>query len=86
MKILECVHVTWLDSAASNEWTTLEEIESHLEETHSVGLLLHRTTHSLVLCHSFDPQTDSANGLMSIPMKAVKRIKPVCTIKMKQKK
>lgn len=79
---LKVVHVEWLDSTAHADWDEVEEVLP-LTLTHSAGFLIKKTKNSLVLALSFDPDTGAINAYKQIPLKAIRKIKNVCTIKMK---
>lgn len=80
---VKLVHIEWIDSTSATGWTPLSEIEEELDVTHSVGFLMNEGSHFIVLAHSFDPSTESANGLMTIPRQAIEKMRTICRIKMK---
>lgn len=84
MKVLEVIHCVWIDSESDNSWRPLEELDEAMTEIHSVGFLVHQDFERYVLAVSFDPDTQSANGIMHIPRAAVKKVKPVCAIKVEK--
>lgn len=77
------VHVVWVDSDASAEWTSLEDLEREIKLTHSVGFYVEETESCLIIALSFDPDTESVNNYLRIPHEAVKELKTLCRIKMK---
>lgn len=84
MKCMEVVHLIWVDSESSNEWTAIDDLNEPLTEIHSVGMLIHQDDERYVLAVSYDPDTMSGNGIMYIPRAAVKKITPVCAIKVSE--
>lgn len=81
MKVVEVVHLIWVDSQAQNEWTVIADLKGPLVELHAVGFLIYSTKEHFVLAVSLDPETDSANAIMSIPRKAVKKVRTLCAMK-----
>lgn len=76
------VHILWVDSEASNEWTSLEELSplADFPDTHSVGFLVQEIGDTLILAQSFDPATESVNNYIQIPRVAVREMRIVCQI------
>lgn len=83
MKTLVVYHVTWIDSEAINTWHELFELSNDLEEIHTVGILVHEDEQKYLLALSYAPDVESINAAMWIPKGSVKRVKKLCTIKMK---
>jgi hypothetical protein len=83
MRVIEVVHLIWVDSEVGDSWTEISSLAEPLTDIHAVGFLIHQDEERYVLAVSFDPDTESANGIMHIPRAAVKKVKPVCAIKVK---
>jgi hypothetical protein len=72
---LSVVHIVWLDSEASNEWTPVGDVTGVLDTTHSVGLLIREDESFLLVALSYDPSTESINGYKKIPRTAIESVK-----------
>lgn len=81
MKIIEVVHLVWIDSQTTGEWTKRKHFRRPLDEIHSVGLLLHQDKEKYVLAVSWDPTTKRQNATMEIPANCVKKVRPLGAIK-----
>lgn len=81
MRYFEVVHLIWKDSSASIGWDGLKDLDKKLENTHTVGLLLHQDGDMYVIASSYDPSTDTSNARMVIPRAAVVEVRALCTIK-----
>jgi hypothetical protein len=81
VRVIEVMHLIWIDSESTNEWTEVSNLNSKLTEIHSVGFLVHQDKERYVLAVSYDSDNDAANGIMYIPKKAVKKVRPLCAIK-----
>ena len=82
---MKLVHVQWLDSESATGWTPVSEVEGVLELTHTVGLLLQESEHFIVIAHSYDPATESANGLITIPRPTIEKMRTICRLKLTAK-
>lgn len=76
------VHVTWVDSENFNSWESLDALQAELDETHTVGLLVHETLTHLVVAHTYDPATESYNGAITIPRQCVERTRTIGRVKL----
>lgn len=77
---MKVVHIEWLDSQTEDGWTAKDDVTSALELTHTVGFLVHENDLCLVVAHSMDAQTDSFNGLITIPRQAIERQRTLCRV------
>jgi hypothetical protein len=75
------LHIEWLDSETDHGWHRIEDLEHELGLTHSTGFLIHESDVFLLIAHSYDPDTESANGLMTIPKGAIKARRTICRVK-----
>ena len=75
------LHIEWLDSETRDGWQPLDEIKQALGLTHSTGFLIHESEQFILVAHSFDPDTESANGLITIPKGAIKTRRTICRVK-----
>lgn len=76
------LHIEWLDSETDHGWQVIAEIEQNeLGLTHSTGFLIRESEQFLLIAHSYDPDTESANGLMTIPKGAIKARRTLCRVK-----
>lgn len=80
MRILDVIHLTWIDSETVTGWSEVIDLKYTLKEIHSVGLLIHEDEEKFVVAVSYDEETDSANGIMYIPKCAVRKAETLCTI------
>jgi hypothetical protein len=81
MTSLDVVHLTWVDSESLNEWTHVDELTGPLSMLHAVGFLVHQNTEFYVLCVSYDPLNECANGVMAIPRACVKSVQSLSAVK-----
>ena len=81
MKSAKIIHVKWLDSQSTNGWHTRDEIADALETTHTIGILIHDEHTHIVVAHSYDPHTESYNGVMSIPKTCIESIHTMGRVK-----
>lgn len=82
MRVMDVIHLTWIDSESLNEWTAKSDLLDPFTEMHSVGLLVNENDERYVLAVSYDPDGESANAIMYIPKRAVRKVRRLCTIKM----
>lgn len=75
------LHIAWLDSETSDGWQKTDEVGQELGATHSTGFLIHESDQFILIAHSYDPDTESANGLMTIPKGAIKSRRTICRVK-----
>ena len=80
--IKKVVHITWIDSQTDSGWTPIKEVAEELELTHTIGFFVSESDAFYIVAHSFDPQTESVNGLMTIPKSAVETIKTLKRVKL----
>lgn len=83
MRVIEVVHLVWIDSQSTNGWTKVKKFKEDLHELHAVGMLIHQDKEKYVLAVSYDESCDSGNAIMEIPRKCVKKVNPLCAIKIK---
>ncbi len=75
MKVL---HITWIDSSCSAGWQELNDLDDELVEIHTVGFLIDSNPERYVMALSYDPECDSANGVMVIPTKCIQEVVVLC--------
>lgn len=80
---LKVVHVQWVDSEAIGEWTELSEASHDLGVIHTVGLLVHQDTDSLLIASTYDGVREAVNAAIWIPRACVKAVTPLGQIEIK---
>lgn len=84
MKIIEVVHLIWVDSQTTSAWTKRKYFRRiPLDEIHSVGLLIHQDKEKYVLAISYDSVSNKANAVMEIPARCVRKVRPLGAIRFK---
>jgi hypothetical protein len=81
MSSMKVYHIEWLDSETLEGWTALSDVEAELSVTHTIGFLIHESNEFLLVAHSYDPGTESTNGLITIPKAAIKKSRTLCRVK-----
>lgn len=67
------LEILWLDAHADNTWTDIKDIDSKMEPTYSIGVLISESKDGLTVCCTFDPSTKSVNAVMTIPKSCIIR-------------
>lgn len=78
---LELVHIKWIDSEVSNEWSVIGELSHSFDEIHSVGFLIDQTEQGYVLAGMWDVETCSINAIQFIPKGCVTKVTSLCLLK-----
>lgn len=78
---MKVVHIEWLDASCTGSWTDLNDIQAFDQLTHTVGMLLKETETMAIIAATYDPSTQSANAIMSIPLCCIKEMRTICQIK-----
>ena len=78
MKLGTIYLVTWIDSIGSSGWRTIDEIPLESEICTSIGWLIRETKETITLVGSKSLQTNSFNGVLTIPKIAIRK-KKICS-------
>lgn len=73
---LQVVHVEWVDSEAVGEWTELTEASHDLGLIHTVGMLIHQDSDSLLVASTYDGVREAVNASIWIPRGCIRRLTP----------
>jgi hypothetical protein len=67
IKNFPLVYVTWLDAESDGDWQSIEDLEDHLPEVHTVGLLIKESKSMITLAQNFDDKNEHVSNIISIP-------------------
>lgn len=79
-RLLQVVHIVWVDSEALSEWWSLGEVSHELEEIQTVGMLVHADPEVYLIASTYDGGNDSINAAMWIPRACVRTVRPLGTV------
>lgn len=69
------VRVTWIDSESTMCWQPISDFDDPVEQLCvTVGLLVNVSKTLLILALSYDETNDAVNGVISIPLVAVRTL------------
>lgn len=68
------VYIEWIDSEATNEWVSLENVEINETRIYSIGILVKEDEKHVAISHSYDPENDSYAGYMKIPKCSIQKM------------
>jgi hypothetical protein len=78
---MKIVSLAWVDSETNDGWTPVDETTAKIGQTYTVGFLVRESADMFLIAHSFDPATNSVNGLISIPKLVVYDLKEIGKVK-----
>lgn len=81
---LQIVHIQWVDSEAIAEWEELHVLKHEMEVVETVGLLVHQDKDCYLVASAYDNERKAINAAIWIPKCAVKNIRDLGHIKIKQ--
>lgn len=79
-RIIQVVHVTWVDSEALGEWQALGGLTHKHEEIQTVGMLVHSDADTYLIASTYDGESDSINAAIWIPRACVRTVRPLGTV------
>lgn len=73
VKSMKVEMVWWYDACCDSGWESVRDVTHHKQLTLSVGFVIKESKQALVIANTFDPETDTCNGRMTIPIGMIKK-------------
>ena len=65
--------IEWYDAGATNDWQFIDDIDCTYTITRTSGFVVKETENIIVVCATYDEETESVNACMYIPKSMIKK-------------
>lgn len=65
--------IWWYDAESSSGWEVVKDVKAHAQLTLSVGFVIKESKHAVVLANTWNPETESCNGRITIPVGMIRK-------------